>query len=76
MRLCTRKENCHNYGISSQNKSGVVGVCWDSNKNKWLVTIQHEFIGLYDDFQEAVKARQKEEQIRYGTFAPINTRSV
>lgn len=76
MRLCTRKENCHNYGISSQNKSGVTGVCWDSNKNKWLVTIQHRFIGYYDDFYEAVKARQLEEQIRYGEFAPSTIRSI
>lgn len=76
MRLCTRKENCHNYGMSSLNKSGVTGVCWDSGKNKWLVTIQKKFIGYYDDFQEAVKIRQKEEQIRYGEFAPLDTRSI
>ena len=71
MRLCTRKENCHNYGKSCNNKSGVTGVCWVKEKNKWLVTIQHKFVGYYDDFQEAVESRIKEELIRYKDFSPL-----
>lgn len=72
MRNCTRKENCHNYGMSSQNKSGVVGVCWDSQKKKWLVTIQKKFIGYFENFQKAVEVRHSEERIRYDTFSPLN----
>lgn len=51
----------------SHNKSGRKGVSWDGNRKKWVSVIQYKkkkyYLGRYDSFQEAVKAREKAENI-------------
>ena len=51
----------------SHNKSGRKGVSWDGNRQKWVSVIQYKkkkyYLGRYDSFQEAVKAREKAENI-------------
>lgn len=58
--------NTRNAKIYSTNKSGITGVNWYKNGNKWRAQIKtiHKdtCIGLYDDFSEAVCARLAAEQ--------------
>jgi len=54
-------ENQKNLRRPKNNKSGVIGVCWDSTKRKWLAQIKVErrnrFIGLFDSLEDAAAAR-------------------
>jgi len=38
LRIVTHKTNLRNAGIGSQNKTGVLGVCFDKSKNRYLAT--------------------------------------
>ena len=59
----TRQSNNRNTSISSANKSGFVGVCWDIGHNKWRATITVNrktiYLGIFKDKSEAIKARTK-----------------
>ena len=52
---------------SVRNTSGVVGVSFDTNANKWRASIGSKgtlkFIGLFDTLDEATKARKNAEHI-------------
>lgn len=65
LRDVTRSENQRNIRRSRANKSGVVGVCWEGRKSKWLSRISVSgktlHLGLFDDFQAAVDARKAAE---------------
>lgn len=66
LRIVTTKENCENRSITKRNTSGVVGVSWLSDKQKWMSQIgsnrQKIILGYFDSFEEAVKARKKAEE--------------
>lgn len=68
LRICTPTQNNMNRGIQSNNTSGVTGVFWNKACNKWKATIsinkKQIHLGLYEDFEEAVRAR-KEAEIKY-----------
>lgn len=74
LRVCTKQENTMNCGISKNNKSGVTGVCWQKDKNKWKAYITNNrkqiHLGYYDDFESAVKARLIGEASIFKEFAP------
>lgn len=57
LRVVTRKENSENKSLLSNNKSGYRGVCWDSDKQKWLVQVKHNgvnyYVGRYIDIEDA-----------------------
>ena len=40
LRVCTDMENSKNKGLRKDNKSGVTGVVWNNEKNKWTVNIR------------------------------------
>ena len=79
LRLATRSENCINRDVSSFNKSGCVGVYWNNSVQKWAVQINKDgnryYLGVYSDFDEAVKVRQKAESDLFGDFIPNNRQS-
>ena len=56
-------------GLQSNNKSGVVGVCWAKNTNKWHSQLRFNgktiHGGHYESFEDAVAARRQLE-ITYG----------
>lgn len=62
-------DNSRNCKRSSRNKSGVTGVRWLKNRNRWIASIRVNrrliHIGSYVNFQDAVKAR-KLADIKYG----------
>lgn len=63
LRSVTQQENCKNSKRPKNNTSGAVGVCWDSQHNKWRSSItvnrKTRYIGLFSDIAEAVAARER-----------------
>ena len=53
-----------NRKIPKQNKSGVMGVCWDKVAGKWRATVgtggKNKYLGLFADLEEAEKAVKAE----------------
>lgn len=49
--------------VALNNTSGVSGVCWDKNRNKWRVSARingkNKYIGRFKTKQEAIEARTK-----------------
>lgn len=63
LRTATRSQNNYNSDNPKDNKSGVKGVIWHKQGNKWwayatLNGKQHS-LGLYKIKQQAIKARQR-----------------
>ena len=69
LRVVNNEENQKNQKIYSNNTSGVIGVSWCETKNKWKVQISGNkkriYLGLFKNFNEAVRARKNAEVI-YG----------
>lgn len=69
LRSVTQQENLKNTKRRSNNRSGVVGVCWSKVSEKWMAYIdsglKREYLGLYDDMCDAASVRAKAE-VRYG----------
>lgn len=67
-RWATASEQGYNRRVRKDNSSGVAGVNWDTHLNKWKVTLAKKpnkyYLGVYDDFEEAVKVR-REAEIEY-----------
>ena len=72
LRLVTRSQNNMNSGKSVANKSGAKGVSMDKTINKWLARIQVNkkiiYLGHFESFEEAAKARKEAEAKYFGTF--------
>lgn len=58
-------ENTKNCGIGKNNKSGVIGVSWSKERNKWHATIGVKgktiSLGRFEKKQDAIKARKDAE---------------
>lgn len=69
LRVVSHQENGRNVKVPSNNKSGVIGVCWDSFNGKWYAQIKsggkNIFLGRFDDLCEAKKARLSAE-LKFG----------
>lgn len=72
LRLCNLKASAKiytakNLTMFSDNTSGVRGVAWDASRNMWKAFIKANdrsyFLGRYADFDQAVIARQKAEDL-------------
>lgn len=69
-RWVDRRINQFNKRISDKNTSGKSGVCWHKQAGKWRAYItvngSHKALGVYDNFEDAVKAREEAEIEYYG----------
>jgi hypothetical protein len=69
LRAVSQYENGLNQKKSVLNKSGVPGVCLHKSSGKWQASIwvlrKFKYIGLYENFSEAVTARKSAESL-YG----------
>ena len=58
--------------ISKANKSGIKGVSWDKNRNKWVAQItfkgKNYNLGRYNNKEDAREAREKAEKEMFGKF--------
>lgn len=65
LREATQSENMHNGPLRASSKSGVSGVVWRSDRNKWNARIKVGYktfnLGLYTDMAEAIEARKAAE---------------
>ena len=72
LRICEHYQNLISSKNYSNNTSGRKGVCWDKDRNKWVVTItvnkKTHHIGRFENFEEAVKAREDAEKIYHGEY--------
>ena len=72
-RWVSHKENCHNRGIRKNNTSGRTGVFWVGGIRKWLVRIMaggvDRCIGNYENYDDAVSAREDAEKKYWGIVA-------
>lgn len=73
LRIVTHQQNLFNAKLSSANKSGKKGVCWHKKSNKWMAYItigmKRIYLGLYEDKDDAIKARKKAEKEYFGEYA-------
>ena len=69
LREVSRSKNHMNMSIPSNNKSGVVGVYFHKQRGKYQSQIKingkNIYLGIYDNFEEAVTARKLAE-VEYG----------
>ncbi|AAP58717.1 49L [Xanthomonas phage Xp10] len=74
LRECNKSENGQNRGMSSNNTSGVQGVCWHKQTKKWRARImvqgKHISLGYFTTIEEAAAARAAAKQ-QYHTFQPV-----
>ncbi len=74
LRCCRRAENDRNRGIYATNTSGVTGVYFDKQRNKWVASISYDkkrtLIGRFTSKEEAVRARLEKEIELFKEFAP------
>ena len=74
LRCCRRAENDRNRGIYATNTSGVTGVYFDKQRNKWVASISYDkkrtLIGRFASKEEAVRARLEKEIELFKEFAP------
>ena len=72
LRVCEHHENIVACKTYSNNTSGRKGVRWDKFRNKWHVSItinkKTYYIGRFDDFDKAVRAREDAEKKYHGEF--------
>jgi len=73
LRESDRTGNTQNRAIRSDNKSGAIGVRWNEQRGKWQVQVNHVHIGLFNDFEEAIAARDAAARDLQGNFAVLNT---
>lgn len=68
-------ELIRNNTLRSNNSSGVTGVVWQKRAQRWRAEIgfkrKRYFLGLYDRFDDAVKARKEAEAKYFGAFLAV-----
>lgn len=66
LREVTQQCNLRNTGNRRNNTSGIKGIYWSTQKDKWhvriMVNYKNKELGLYEDFDDAVCARLAGEQ--------------
>ena len=69
--LVSHRENTNNQGMQKNNTSGVKGVSYHKQRNKWrariMINHKEKHLGIYTDFVDAVVARAKAD-LKYGTY--------
>lgn len=70
LRICTMLENGMNKTILKNNTSGVTGVCKASNKWRAYIGVNEKqiFLGMFDDINDAIKARLNAEIKYFGEY--------
>ena len=72
LRICTQLDNMKNLKLNIRNTSGVKGVNWRKDIQKWRAFIQVEgkfiSLGTYTNKEDAIKARKEAEVKYFGEF--------
>ncbi len=72
LRFATRSQNGMNRELQLNNISGVTGVTWRSDKEKWRASIgingENIHLGYFDNFEDAVQVRNEAEEKYFGEY--------
>lgn len=72
LRVCSHQQNNYNKVISKYNTSGHTGVQWEKRFNRWRSRISVNgkdiHLGLFKEYEDAVKAREEAEIKYYKEF--------
>lgn len=75
LRICEHYQNIINSTTYSNNTSGRKGVSWDKTRGKWIASIcvkqKTKYLGRFDKFEDAVKARELAEMEYHKEFAHL-----
>lgn len=78
LRLCTYSQNSCNQKINNKNTSGHKGVWFDKEHSQWCASIKvnkkSNWLGRFDKFEDAVRAREKAEQEYHGEYSTKKSR--
>lgn len=73
LRPSTQQQNKCNQGIQKNNTSGIKGVHWCKEKNKWVARVRYDngrcFVGHFDDIKEAERVVLTKREELHGSFA-------
>ena len=72
LKSVTPQHNNWNRGMNQNNKSGVTGVRWNKEAQKWVAYIMCKHLGTFNSFEDAVKARKRAEQKYFGEYSYNN----
>ena len=74
LRVTNDYGNARNTSLAKNNTSGIIGVSFVSDRNKWVAQItvnyQNISLGRYINKEDAIVARLKAEKEYFGEFAP------
>lgn len=77
LRIANNSQNMMNKHIISTNTSGVMGVCWRNEHQRWRAYISTNgkqiYLGEYKEFEDAVKARRDAENKYFGEYSYSNS---
>ena len=72
LRICTKQQNNMNKSLNSNNMSGVSGVYWNKQINRWIAQIklydEQIYIGSYKTIEAATQARKNAEIEYFGEY--------
>lgn len=72
LRECSQSENSYNAKLSKRNTSGIKGVFFDSNRNKWRASIRVDNkiiqLGRFDSLEQAKNLVKIYREIHHGKF--------
>ena len=73
LRLATTQQNQRNLSLACTNTSGIKGVHWHKQRNKWRAKVQHKgrfiHVGCFELLEDAAAAVQKARRKVHGEFA-------
>lgn len=77
LRICNESQNMRNSNMHKNNTSGVSGVWWFSDRNKWVAEIRiyrkKIHLGYFDNLNDAIKARKDAEDKYFGEWSFDNS---
>lgn len=77
LRIVTNAQNSMNRIRQPNNTSGITGVYWSDSKQRWCAEIMFDkkkiYIGVYEDIEDAVKARKEAENKYFGEYSYDNS---
>lgn len=77
LRVVTTSQNAMNHILSARNTSGTTGVVWMKNRNNWKAEIKINgetiYLGSFDEFDDAEKARNEAEEKYFGEYSYNNS---
>lgn len=72
LRICTKHNNSMNIGVRENNTSGITGVYWNEERNKWVSSITYNYktilLGRFNTKEEAIEARKQAEIKYFGEY--------